>query len=148
MAEQGNGYPISGILIRSNLADEVEASDHVQSHTDDPLGCSVARKVVEIMVKEQLVEQGKKTGEYLRKKLAEMAEGTGGIKEVRGRGMMNVVILNEKYKAKMVFLELLQEGLFTGYSENYNFIHLYAPLILRREEVDWFCKSLQRILQE
>ena len=145
----GNGYPISGLLIRSNLADEIESSDfkYVQSHIDDPLGCIVARKVVQIMVNEQLVEHGNRMGLYLRKKLAEINEHTGVITEVRGRGMMNVAILSSNYKAKEVFTQLLQKGFFIGYVESYNLIHLYAPLTIEADEIDAFCSSLLNILQ-
>lgn len=145
----GNGYPISGVLVKSKLAEAIKSSDfkYVQSHIDDPLGCIVARKVVEIMVKEQLVESGNKTGEYFRSKLAKVAESSSGISSIRGRGMMNVVVLSEKFKAKKVFSELLKQGFFTGYSEEYNFIHLYAPLTLEYEDIDKFCLSLKLILQ-
>lgn len=144
----GNGYPISGLLIRSGLGEAIEASGfkHVQSHTDDPLGCIVSRKVVQIMLKEDLVERGNKTGEYFRNKLSEIAESLGGISDIRGRGMMNVIILSKNLKAKEVFCELLKHGFFTGYSEIYNFIHLYAPLTTEWEDIDKFCLSLKHIL--
>lgn len=145
----GNGYPISGLLVKSELAEAVEASGfrYVQSHTDDPLGCIVSRKVVEIMLKEYLVERGNKTGEYLRCKLGQIAESTNGISAIRGRGMMNVVVLKENRKVKDVFCELLKQGFFTGFSEIYNSIHLYAPLTIECDEIDKFCLSLKHILQ-
>lgn len=144
----GNGYPISGVLVKSKLAEAVEACGfrHIQSHTDDPLGCIISRKVVEIMVSENLVERGNKTGEYFRCKLTEATESIAGIK-IRGRGMMNVIVLSEQYKAKTVFIELLKQGFFTGYSQVYNYIHLYAPLTTERDDIDTFCLSLKHILQ-
>jgi acetylornithine aminotransferase len=146
----GNGYPISGLLVKPILAEAIEASGfrHVQSHTDDPLGCLVSRKVVEVMVKENLVERGNEVGAYLRSALSEIAEDLpSGIKAIRGRGMMNVVVLHEPHKAKAVFWELLKSGFFTGYSEQHNFIHLYAPLITEVDHIDGLCKSLQEILR-
>lgn len=145
----GNGYPVSGLMIRSELAEKVESTGfrYVQSHMDDPLGCIVARKVAEVMVKENLVEKGSRTGEYLRKKLSEISRETGGISEVRGRGMMNAIVLEEGFKAKEVFMRLLEKGFFTGYSEAYNLIRFYSPLITQPEEIDALCQSLKLILQ-
>jgi acetylornithine aminotransferase len=145
----GNGYPISGVLVKSKLADAIESSNYkyVQSHIDDPLGCMVARKVVQILKNENLIEHGNKIGEYLHSKLLDVGEITDGIKEVRGRGMMNVVILNKNHNAKEVFKNLLEEGFFTGYSEAYNFIHLYAPLTISCEEIDSLCRSIVKIMQ-
>lgn len=146
----GNGYPISGLLVRSGLAETVEASGfrHVQSHTDDPLGCLVSRKVVEVMVKENLVERGNETGAYLRGKLMEIADAIpSGICAVRGRGMMNVVVLHEKHQAKEVFQKLLKLGFFSGFSEPINGIRLYAPLTMEQVHIDGLCLSLKAILQ-
>lgn len=145
----GNGYPVSCLLTRPNLAELAESSGYryVQSHTDDPLGCSVARKVVEIIARENLVERGNESGLYLRARLAKTGERTGGIAEIRGRGLMNVAVLTKEYKAKEVFKALLTEGFFTGYSEVHNFIHLYPPMIISHEEIDGLCSALEHILQ-
>jgi len=145
----GTGYPVSSVLVRAKLAEMIEATGfrYVQSHTDDPLGCIVARKVIEIMQKENLVEHGARSGEYLRTKLREISERTGVIKEIRGRGMMNVAVLDSKYKAKEVFKSLLEKGFFTGCSEIYNFIHLYPPLTVKAEDIDALCHSLELILK-
>ena len=145
----GNGYPISGVLTQSRLAEMIEAGGfrYVQSHIDDPLGCIAARKVIEVIVNENLIDQGAKMGEYLRTKLTEIAERTGGIKEIRGRGMMNVAVLDNNHHAREVFKKLLEKGFFTGYSEVHNFIHLYAPLIIKTEDIDALCHSLELILK-
>lgn len=144
----GNGYPVSGVLIRSKLAEIVEATDfrYVQSHINDPLGCIAARKVVEILHSKNLIERGAEIGEYFRAKLKEISERTGGIKEIRGRGMMNVAVLTDSHKAHDIFKSLLEEGFFTGYSDAYNIIHLYAPLTIETESIDALCRSLELIL--
>jgi acetylornithine aminotransferase len=144
----GNGYPISGLLVQSSLAEMIESTGfrYVQSHIDDPLGCIVARKVIEIILNENLIEHGAKMGEYLRTKLAEVAEHTGAIKEIRGRGMMNIAVLDTNHKAKDVFRDLLEKGFFTGYSEVHNYIHLYAPLTIKEVDLNALCHSLELIL--
>ncbi|KAB3533488.1 aminotransferase class III-fold pyridoxal phosphate-dependent enzyme [Alkaliphilus pronyensis] len=146
----GNGYPISGLLVISGLASILEETGfrYVQSHIDDPLGCIIARSVIEIIKKEGLIDIGNETGNYLRGKLMEVYELVGGIKEIRGRGMMNIVVLEDNCSAKEVFKHLLEYGVFTGYSEAYNYIHLYPPLTLKTNEVDHLAESLQIILSE
>lgn len=146
----GNGYPISGVLVKAKLADMVESSTfkYVQSHIDDPLGCIIARKVTEIIKRDGLVEKGCKTGEYLRERLSNIAKETGALREIRGRGMMNVAILKESYNSKKVFQELLKKGFFVGYSEFYNYIHLYPALITEIEDVDGLCNALEQVLKD
>ncbi|MDF2821253.1 MAG: gabT1 [Clostridiales bacterium] len=146
----GNGYPISGLLVKPDLAQFIESTGfrYVQSHSDDPLGCIITRKVIEIMVRENLIEKGNKSGEYLRRKLIEIGDQTGGIVEVRGRGMMNIAVLDKHYKAKKVFESLLKRKCFIGYSEMHNVIRFYAPLTISIEEIDVLCSSLKLILAE
>ncbi|MBM7614864.1 aminotransferase class III-fold pyridoxal phosphate-dependent enzyme [Alkaliphilus hydrothermalis] len=144
----GNGYPISGVLIKSNLARVIEGSNfrYVQSHLDDPLGCIVARKVVEVISNEELIEIGNKMGQYLRQSLNEIREETKKIIEVRGRGLMNVIALDQSHHSLEVFKKLLERGFFTGYSELHNLIRLYPPLTIKTEEIDRLCRSLKEIL--
>lgn len=144
----GNGYPVSGLLVKQELAERIEKSGFkfVQSHSNDPLGCVIARQVVRIMREEKLVERGNEAGAYLRQKLGETAEKSGGITEIRGRGMMNVFVLRDTVKSIEVFKKLLECGFFTEYAENQNLIRLYAPLITEYKDIDRFCNSLGKIL--
>jgi acetylornithine aminotransferase len=144
----GNGYPISGLLVKQESAESVGKSKFkfVQSHINDPLGCVIAREVVRIMHEEDLVERGNEAGAYLRRRLGETAEKTGVITEIRGRGMMNVFVLNSAFKSKTVFQRLLERGFFTEYAEEQNLIRLYAPLIMKYEDIDRLCEALEQIL--
>ena len=146
----GNGYPVSGLLVKQELSERVADSEFkfVQSHINDPLGCAVAREVVRIMRDENLVERGNEVGAYLRQRLGAAAKKSGGITEIRGRGMMNVFVLSDTFKAIKVFKKLLQCGFFTEYAEKQNLIRLYAPLIMEYKDIDRFCTSLEKILSE
>ncbi len=144
----GNGYPISAVLARESLAVAAENTGfrYVQSHIDDPMGCRIAREVVSVMAKGNWVLKGSEMGEYLRSRLADIAAGNKYIKEIRGRGMMNVVMLESGVSAGAIFKGLLERGYFCGYSEQLSFIHLYAPLIISREDVDGFCSAFEQVL--
>lgn len=177
----GNGYPISAVLTNPELALTLEENGfrYVQSHTDDPLGCKVAREVAKVIQEEGLVESSRVTGEYLREGLnavalklnastsklnaapteAQGVRSMSVIEDIRGRGMMNVVMLNRDVlraasgdvsdaPVESVFEGLLKEGYFVGFSEALGFIHLYAPLILSKEEADGFCEAFERVLSE
>lgn len=145
----GNGYPISGVLARSPLAPLITQSGYryVQSHSDDPLGCIVARKVVAVMAANNLVEKGNTAGEYLRAKLAEVSRKTGGIKAVRGRGLMNAAVLSEPYKAADVFAQMLKKGFFLGYFEGTNLLRFYPPLTIQKTEIDALGEALEGVLK-
>lgn len=144
----GNGYPVSCLLTREEMARGAEASQfkYLQSHTDDPLGCLVARRVVETMARERLVERGNKMGRLLRKKLRQVQENSYGIEEIRGRGLMNVMAIAKDLNAKEIFAALLSRGFFTGLSEHYNCIRLYPPLVIGEGEIEALAGCLEQIL--
>jgi acetylornithine aminotransferase len=50
----GNGYPVSAVAIRRDIADELERSGfhYAQSHQNDPLGCAVATEVIATLAEE------------------------------------------------------------------------------------------------
>ncbi len=146
----GNGYPISGLLVKQKLSHKIQESGlkFVQSHINDPLGCIISREVIRIIQNENLIDRGNKAGAYLRCRLREVAERTGGIAEIRGRGMMNVFVLSGAFKSIEVFKELLGCGFFTEYSDEKNLIRLYAPLITDDNDIDLFCNALEKILDK
>ena len=144
----GNGYPVSGLLIRRELADAVEKTNfrHVQSHTNDPLGCIVAKKVVEILTNENLIAKGAETGEYFRASLEGVKQRTDGIKEIRGVGLMNAILLKDSIKALEVFEALIEKGFFVGFSEEANLLRFYAPLTISRDKIDALMEALESCL--
>lgn len=47
----GNGYPVSAVTLARDVAEKVEASGlhYAQSHQNDPLGCAIARTVIQTL---------------------------------------------------------------------------------------------------
>lgn len=144
----GNGYPISGVLMRKEWADQIEKTDfhYVQSHTDDPIGCLVARKVVSLMLSENAVEKSHLSGEYFKSKLAEVQSKTQKIEEIRGRGLMVAIKLKEPVRAKTVFNQLLEKGCFVGCSEAANLIRFYPALNISHSDLDYVSMQLEQLL--
>ncbi|MDW2796105.1 aminotransferase class III-fold pyridoxal phosphate-dependent enzyme [Clostridium boliviensis] len=142
----GNGYPISGVLVASRYQSQLEKSGfrYVQSHSDDPLGTIVALKTLTAIAQQNLVAQAERKGELLRMQLND----SPFIKEFRGKGLMNGIILQPNIHAENVYEELLKEGFFTGFSENYNLIRIYAPLSTTEDTLITFCHIFLRILKE
>ncbi|MEJ7681228.1 MAG: aminotransferase class III-fold pyridoxal phosphate-dependent enzyme [Segetibacter sp.] len=78
----GNGFPIGGILIAPHIKPK-----HGMLGTTfggNHLACAAALAVLEVIESEHLIEQAKKTGEYLLYRLSAIE----GIENVRGRGLM------------------------------------------------------------
>ena len=104
------------------------------------LGCSAAIAVLNIMEKENLINNAAKVGEYLMKQLKTIPQ----IKEVRGQGLMIGLEFEQPVKELRTKL-LFEQKVFTGVSGT-NVIRLLPPLCLTKEQADIFVSRLKNIL--
>src|SRR4028118_1733307 len=131
----GNGFPIGGILI----APHIQPKHGMLGTTfgGNHLACAAALAVLEVIESENLIEQAKKTGEYLLYRLS----GIEGIENVRGRGLMIGFDVLEELKDLKKNL-LYNQRVFTGEAKP-NVIRLLPSLAITRKQVDEFIDSLQ-----
>jgi acetylornithine/N-succinyldiaminopimelate aminotransferase len=131
----GNGFPIGAILI----APHIQAKFGMLGTTfgGNPLACAAALAVIEVMEKEQLVEQAKINGDYLIQQLKQIQ----GIKTVRGRGLMIGFEMEDTLQdIRKVLLNDFK--VFTGEAKP-NVIRLLPSLAITNNDIDLFLKRLQ-----
>jgi acetylornithine aminotransferase len=135
-----NGFPMSGMLINPlftpfySMLGTTFGGNH--------LACAAAISVLEIMKKEKLVENAKNIGKYLMNGINNLS--TGGIKEVRGRGLMIGIEFHDSIKE--IRNRLLFEGkVFTGIAGT-NTIRLLPPLCLSEDEADEFLNKFEKMV--
>lgn len=134
----GNGFPMSAVIISPMFK-----AVHGQLGTTfggNHLACSAAIAVLDIMKKENLVENAHKVGDYLIKELKKLPQ----IKEIRGKGLMIGMEFEEPIKeirSKLLF----EEKIFTGVT-GAHVIRLLPPLCLTIEQADYFLDKLKKVL--
>lgn len=134
----GNGFPMAGLLI----SPEFKASYGLLGTTfgGNPLACTAALAVLDVMEAEHLTENAAHVGRHLMERLASLP----GVNEVRGRGLMIGVELAQPVaplRARLVY----EEHTFTGASGT-NVLRLLPPLCLSRAQADDFVERLARVL--
>lgn len=137
----GNGFPIGGILIAPHF--EATAGLLGTTFGGNHLACAAGLAVLEVIEKENLVENSKTIGAHLMSELNQI----GQIKEVRGRGLMIGIDLENEIKpirSKLLF----EQKIFTGSSSNPNTLRILPPLSIRKEQADQFVQSLKTVLTE
>ncbi len=83
----GNGYPIGGLLARGKVAEGFDYGDHGSTFGGNPLGCAVALTVIETIKDENLLENSKNLGNYLKNEFINLNEKYDCITDVRGFGL-------------------------------------------------------------
>ena len=106
------------------------------------LACAAAISVLNIMNKENLVENAAKVGAHLLEEL----KGFKRIKEVRGRGLMIGMEFEEPIKEIRSNL-LYEQKVFTGVAGQHT-IRLLPPLCLSMAEADEFLARFKKVLDK
>lgn len=137
----GNGFPVGGILIHPSIA-----ARHGMLGTTfggNHLACAAAAAVLDVMKEEGLIANAARTGKLFMEELA----GRQGIREVRGRGLMIGIELEEP--CAPVRKTLLQEhGIFTGSSSDKNTIRILPALNIGEKEVNIFFDAFDKVLKK
>ncbi|RLC64518.1 MAG: hypothetical protein DRI48_07595 [Chloroflexi bacterium] len=137
--------------MKRSIAEQLESSGfrYVQSHQNDPLGCSVAREVIAILSQENWVERGNVMGEYFLEGLKQLEEKHDVVKEARGRGMLLGLELQPQgsLSVQSVYEALLEYGFLVGYYSAGNVLRFDPALTVEKEDVASLLESLDRILE-
>ena len=82
-----SGLPIGATIAREELMDW-EGGSHANTFGGNPVACTAALQVIDIIRDEKLMENATRQGAYLMKRLKEMQQQYPLIGDVRGKGLM------------------------------------------------------------
>lgn len=141
----GGGVPIGAVCAKQRVASAFEPGDHGTTFGGNPLACAAGLAVFKAYDEENIPENARETGAYLKEKLEkEMAESGGRITDVRGRGLLIGIELAPDI-AKQVFGGLFEQGYLTSLCGGTT-IRIAPPLILTKEEADGFADALHTVI--
>ena len=134
----GNGFPIGGLLISPVFTPSYGMLG--TTFGGNHLACTAAIAVLDIIEKENLVENAARVGAWLMEQLRALP----GIKEVRGRGLM-IGIEFEKPVTEVRRSLLFDRKVFTGVAGT-SVIRLLPPLVLTLDDAAEFMARFKQVL--
>ena len=138
----GNGFPMGAVLISPDF--KPEYGQLGTTFGGNHLACTAALAVLDVIEKENLVENAREVGNYLLDKLKELQQTEKHIVDVRGRGLMIGIELDIPHKDVRSHL-LFTDHIFTGCAST-NILRLLPPLCFSKEMADTFIEILKHIL--
>ena len=136
-----SGFPAGALLVTEELAKKVKNGDLGSTFGGGPLSCATMEATLEVIEKEQLIENAALMGNYLKEALSSIE----GVEEVRGRGLLLGVKVREPKTAKELQAGLLKQRILAGSSMDPQVLRMMPPLILTRREADLFVKAVKAI---
>ena len=93
-ALSGGTLPISAVLADNIVMMQIKPGEHGSTYGGNPLACAVAMKSLEVLKTEKMAENAEAMGKLLRSELEKLNSPI--IKHVRGRGLLNAIVINHK----------------------------------------------------
>lgn len=137
----GNGFPIGGILISPKF----EAKYGLLGTTfgGNHLACAAALSVLDVIEKENLIDNVNEISVYFKEKAAEIPE----VKNIKGRGLMLGLEFDfdvTELRKKLIY----NEHIFTGNASQKNLLRILPPLSITKADVDVFFAGLKNALKD
>ena len=133
----GSGIPIGGVGVKEEIAEKMEPTEHASTFGGNPLACVASLATIEIIEKEKLVENSRRMGEYLKRRLNEI-----GL-EARGLGLMIGVDVDNAFE---IVKRALEKGLVINATSERT-LRLVPPLVIKREEIDYAIEILEEVIR-
>jgi acetylornithine/N-succinyldiaminopimelate aminotransferase len=139
----GNGFPMAAVLISPDF--EAVPGQLGTTFGGSHLACAAALAVLDVFEKENLVENAHEVGEYFLDQLRLLQQTNSHILEVRGRGLMIGLVLDQPHK--LIRQRLIHEQhIFTGCAGT-NILRILPPLMITKADVDDFIYRLKNVLE-
>ncbi len=129
----GNGIPIGACLSQGKACNLFGPGKHGSTFGGNPFACAVGSSVLDIMQKENVLNNAEKMGHYLVEKLRTTLAKHACVKNVRGLGLMIGVELDRPCM-ELTSIGLRNKLLFNITSNTV--VRLLPPLIINQDEAD------------
>jgi acetylornithine aminotransferase len=140
-----NGLPIGAMLAREAVASAFGFGAHASTFGGTPIVTAAALEVCKTLVADNVIDRGRNTGEYFRKKLLELKERHPAIVDVRGLGLLLGIKLD--FNGGTLVTQCMQKGFLINCIQE-NILRFIPPLIIKKEEIDALTDCLDGLLAD
>lgn len=145
-ALSGGVLPVSAVLSNDEIMLTIGPGEHGSTYGGNPLACKVAMAALNVLQEESLAQHANELGTYFRQKIEQLQSPF--IKEVRGKGLLNAIVIqhHNKEAAWDLCLVLKENGLLAKPTHG-DKIRLAPPLVITKEQLDECLQIIEKSLQ-
>jgi len=136
-ALSGGVYPVSAVLANDDIMLSIKPGQHGSTFGGNPIAANVAIAALTVVKEENLAENAAKMGEIFREEIKKLSEKSKLIKKVRGKGLLNAIIINDTEESETAWnicLKLAENGLLAKPTHG-NIIRFAPPLIINEKQM-------------
>lgn len=145
-ALSGGVLPVSCVLADDVIMLLIKPGEHGSTFGGNPLAAAVCIEALQVVKDEKLAENSEKLGIIFRKRMEALIQKSKLIKLVRGKGLLNAIVINDSTQSKTAWnlcLEFAKHGLLAKPTHG-NIIRLAPPLVITEEQVHECCDIIEK----
>jgi len=136
-ALSGGTYPVSAVLANDAIMLVIKPGQHGSTFGGNPIAAKVAIAALKVIKDEKLAENAEVLGQLFRAELNEFIKTNPLIKLVRGKGLLNAIVINDietSETAWNICLKLQENGLLAKPTHG-NIIRFAPPLVMTKAQL-------------
>ncbi len=149
-ALSGGMYPVSAVLADNEIMNVIKPGQHGSTFGGNPIACAVAVAALDVVEEEKLSERAEELGKLFRSEIDKLIEKTDLITKVRGKGLLNAILINDTPDSSTAWnlcLQLKENGLLAKPTHG-NIIRLAPPLVITEEQLTDCVKIIEKTVLE
>ena len=149
-AISGGFYPVSAVLADDDIMNVIKPGQHGSTFGGNPLGTQVAMTALEVVRDEHLAQNARKLGAIFRDRMSVLVEKYDIIKLVRGKGLLNAVVINDSEESSTAWdicVALKDNGLLAKPTHG-NIIRFAPPLVMTEEQLHECCDIIEKTIKD
>ena len=143
----GLGVPVGAFVLGKKAAGKsLVPGDHGTTYGGNPFACRAVSKVFDLFDENHIVEHVRNLTPYLEEKLDALAAECGCVKERRGKGFMQGLVISGRPVGE-VAAKALEQGLIV-LTAGSDVLRLVPPLVIEKEQIDEMAEKLKAVLAD
>ncbi len=147
-ALSGGVLPVSAVLADDEIMMTIKPGEHGSTFGGNPLACAVATEALNVVKDENLAANAAYLGELFRERMRRMIEKTDLVELVRGKGLLNAIVINDSpdsHTAWDICVQLKENGLLAKPTHG-NIIRFAPPLVMTEEQLHECCDIIEKVI--
>ncbi|MEM9846368.1 MAG: ornithine--oxo-acid transaminase [Bacteroidota bacterium] len=145
-ALSGGVYPVSAVLANNHIMQVIHPGQHGSTFGGNPVACATAVAALKVVQDEKLAQNADRLGKVFRHRMQLLVEKSSLLSLVRGKGLLNAVVINDTPHSKTAWnicMQLAENGLLAKPTHG-NIIRFAPPLVMTEEQLHECCDIIEK----
>jgi ornithine--oxo-acid transaminase len=147
-ALSGGLMPVSCVLANDEVMLGIKPGEHGSTYGGNPVACAVAMEALKVLKDEKLAENAEVMGKIFRGRMENLMSKSNLINTVRGRGLLNAIVIKPFGNGKTAYdvcLQLKDNGLLAKQTHG-DIIRFAPPLVINEDQIHEACDIIEKVL--